>query len=361
MARKPKLPENVSVFVDRHGKQRFRYRKKGFSAYFKGDPGTARNPSDEYRELATAAEGQAPIERFVPGTVDDVLTKFYRSNSFLRAGAARQQRVRGILEGFRRKYGSDLVADFEWDIVEEILKQEAVKRRDGKRMIGGRVAAHSLHKQLKRFFDFAIKLKLMQVNPAKLAEGVKQVKGGIHSWSEEDIAQYRKVHPLGTKARLWLEIVLWTWQRRGDAHRFGPPHMKGERIQYTQAKGGKTLWLPAAPQLLAAIRAMPAIGIEAYLVTEYGKPFSKDGIGNKMREWCDEAGLPHCSTHGLRKAAARRAADLQATEKQLMAAGGWSNSAEVDTYTAAANQARLASIIITRVSAAENDDGEVIV
>jgi hypothetical protein len=87
--------------------------------------------------------------------------------------------------------------------------------------------------------------------------------------------------------------------------------MKGERIQYTQAKGGKVLWLPAAPQLTAAIRAMPAIGMTTFLVTEFGKPFSKDGIGNKMREWCDQAGLPHCSAHGLRKAAARRAADCQ--------------------------------------------------
>ena len=31
-------------------------------------------------------------------------------------------------------------------------------------------------------------------------------------------------------------------------------------------------------------------------------------FGNKMREWCNQAGLPHCSAHGLRKAMSRRLA-----------------------------------------------------
>lgn len=345
MARKPKLPKNVSRFVDRHGKDRYRYRKGGHSSYLKGHPGSV-----EFDESLVAARTHEPTERFAPDTVDHVATRFYRSTTFLKAGAARQARVRGILERFRTEYGADRVADFEFDIIEEILLRESVKRKEGRREVGGRVAALSLHKQLKRFFDHAIKLKLIVVNPAKLAEGVKQAKGGFHSWDEEEIAQYRERHPLGTKARLYAEIILWTWQRRGDAHRFGPKHVKGERIQYTQAKGGKTLWLPAAPQLLGAIRAMPAIGIETYLVTEFGKPFSKDGIGNKMRDWCDQAELPHCSAHGLRKAAARRAADLEATNQQLKAAGGWSQDQEVSTYTAAANQAKLASDIILRVS-----------
>lgn len=352
MARKPKWPEGVSRFVDRHGKERFTYRKAGRKTlYFKGHPGTRAKPSDEYRAIVSA--GTEPMERFVPGSVDDTLARFYRSSTFLKAGKDRQARVRGIFEAFRTKYGPDRVADFEWDIIEEILQQAAIRRKVEGRTLGGRVAAYSLHKQLKRFFDFAIKLKLITVNPARLAGGVKQTKGGFHPWSEEEIAQYRCRHALGTKARLYAEIILWTWQRRGDAHRFGPSHMKGERIQYTQAKGGKMLWLPAAPQLVAAIRAMPAIGFETYLVTEFGKPFSKDGIGNKMRDWCDEAGLPHCSAHGLRKAGARRAGDLGASNLMLKAAGGWSQDQEVATYTAAADQARLAAETINRVSAWE--------
>jgi integrase len=354
VARKPKLPPNVCRFTDRHGKERYRWRYKGRSAYLPGHPDLPESKA-LLASLQAEKDSPGPINCAAPGSVDDTLAKFYRSSSFLKAGVDRQARVRGIFEGFRARFGADQVSGFEWDIIEEILQQEAVKRKVGKRELGGPVAAYNLHKQLKRFFDHAIKLKLISVNPARLAEGVKQVKGGFHTWTEEEIAQYRAKHALGTEARLWLEIVLWTWQRRGDAHRFGPQHLKGERFQYTQAKGGKTLWLPAAPQLLAAIRAMPSIGISTYLVTQFGKPFSKNGIGNKMREWCDEAGLPHCSTHGLRTAAARRAGDLGASNLMLKAAGGWSQDQEVATYTAAADQARLASEIILRVSVWEEE------
>ena len=33
----------------------------------------------------------------------------------------------------------------------------------------------------------------------------------------------------------------------------------------------------------------------------FGKPFTANGFGNRMRQWCDEAGLPDCTCHGLRK------------------------------------------------------------
>jgi hypothetical protein len=44
-----------------------------------------------------------------------------------------------------------------------------------------------------------------------------------------------------------------------------------------------------------------------YLTTEYGKP----GFGNWVRDRCDEAGLHHCSAHGLREAG--RILSLQAS------------------------------------------------
>jgi hypothetical protein len=40
------------------------------------------------------------------------------------------------------------------------------------------------------------------------------------------------------------------------------------------------------------------------LVKDLGLAFTINGLGNKVRDWCDAAGLPQCSSHGLRKAAA---------------------------------------------------------
>ncbi len=59
----------------------------------------------------------------------------------------------------------------------------------------------------------------------------------------------------------------------------------------------------------------------------------RTGSANKMRQWCDDAGLPECSSHGLRKASATILAEAGATEHQLMAIFGWSDSKMAQHYT----------------------------
>jgi integrase len=67
----------------------------------------------------------------------------------------------------------------------------------------------------------------------------------------------------------------------------------------------------------------PPPGTLNYLVTEFGKPFSPDGFGNRFKAWCVKAGLPHCSAHRLRKAGAAFAAENGATENQPKTMSGW--------------------------------------
>jgi len=254
-----------------------------------------------------------------------------------------------ILEKFVAEYGKYRIIHFRFEHIEAILTRAAAKRENDKgRMIGGPSAARNLYRELKAFFDYAIKLlRLERQNPVDQAKAIKAPRGGFHTWTEEEIAQYRAHHALGTKARLALEIFLWTAQRRGDASYFGRKHLRDGKISFTPAKTkdstGKVIWLPAAPQLVAAIDAMQVVGTETFLVTDFGKPFSKAGLGNKMREWCDDAGLPHCSAHGLRKAAARRAAEQGASNQGLKAVGGWTTDRQVSVYTEAANQALMAN------------------
>jgi integrase len=343
---KRKLPQYVTAFHDRHGKERFRYRRGPVSRYLRGPFN-----SPEFKEDLRAARNCEPAPRpeQPTGTIGELIARYYGSATFQKAGASRQRVVRGILESFRADFGGDMVSDFRFDHIEAILLAKSAKRQAGKRKVGGKVAAVSLHKQLKRLFRYAVKVGMISTNPAELAESVKPPKGGYHAWSEAEIAAYRKRHALGTKARLAMEIFLWTGLRLGDGARFGRSHIKGGIVRYVQAKTGKELILPAAPQLIAAIEAMPMTGIETFLVTDYGKPFSADGLGNRMREWCDQAGLPQCTAHGLRKALARRTADLGATQQQLKAVGTWSNDAEVATYVKGADQARLADSALSKV------------
>jgi integrase len=345
---KRKLPKHVTAFFDRHGKERFRYRKGVVSRYL-------RPPfnSPEFREDLDSARkgGERTFKgRNEPGSMSELIARYYESVGFRRASEGRQKTVRGILEPFRNEYGRDLVRNFSFEHIEAILLAKQKKRLVGKRTVGGHGAAVNLQKQLARLFRYAVRLKLIDTNPVELAESVKALKtGGRHTWTEDEIARYRQRHPLGTKARLALEIILWTGQRRGDAIDFGPQHIKGGKIEFVASKGQKTMRLPAAPQLIAAIRAMPSVGMKTYLVTTYGKPFTGDGFGNWFAERCKEAGVPG-RAHGLRKAIARRAAELEATQAMLKAIGGWEQDSEVATYTKGADQARLAEGILNRLA-----------
>lgn len=351
MARKPRLPKNVSRFVDRHGKERWRFRKAGCpGGYLPGYPGS---PEFEAALKAFQEGVPAPLaERHVPGSVSDLIARFYRSSTFLKAGEGHQRNVRGILEPFRTEFARDLVRNFRFDHIEEILRRRAEKRVVDKRTVGGPGAAQNLHEQLRRLFAYAMKLGWIGRNPADEADlPVKVERGGFHSWTEEEIAAFQRRHPIGTKARLALELMLWTGLRRGDAVRLGPQHLKGGRIRMKAGKTGKPVDIMAAPPLLAALAAMPAVGLTTLLVTEYGKPFTVAGFGGWFRDRCDEAGLPHCTAHGLRKALARRAADLGATQQQLKAVGQWSSDSDVATYTADAEQRGLADAAIGKVVA----------
>lgn len=349
MPRKEKLPPNVTSFVDRHGKRRFRYRGKGRAFYLHEQPNTAAGKA----EIAMKLAGQDnPAPRYPIGTVGWLAGRYIASAAFLgRKGAHRQHTSRLILDKFVAEYATYRIADFRFDHIETILLKTAQVWTDGKgRKRGGPHAAVNLRDQLKPFFAYAYKLlRLTGKNPIDEAAPLAAPSKGFHSWTEGEIATFRAHHAVGTKARLALEIILWTAQRRGDAAKFGPEHLRDGRVHFVAGKNGASIWLPAAPQLLAAIGAMPVVGTKTFLVTDYGKPFSVAGFGNKFREWCDEAGLPHCSAHGVRKALARRAAEQGASNQRLKALGGWKRDEEVAIYTAAAEQATMAAAALAPV------------
>ena len=129
---------------------------------------------------------------------------------------------------------------------------------------------------------------------------------GFYTWTEEDAAKYEARHPVGSKARLALALYLNLGVRKSDVVRIGPRYIrngvlhnflpkKGERT------GGKRVSVKLFEETKAVIAATPVTGTETYLVTSFGRAFTAKGFGNKMREWCDEAGLPDCTSHGLRK------------------------------------------------------------
>ena len=183
-------------------------------------------------------------------------------------------------------------------------------------------------------------------NPARDVKYLRGREGGHHSWTVEEVEQYEKRHPIGTTGATRARTLLYTGQRRSDVVLFGRQHVRNGWLRFTQQKNRNrkpiTLELPVLPALQEIIEASRT-GDLTFLVTEHGQPFTANGFGNKLRQWCDEAGLPHCTAHGLRKAGATIAAENGATAHQLMSIFGWLTLKEAERYTRAAEQKRIAA------------------
>jgi integrase len=154
---------------------------------------------------------------------------------------------------------------------------------------------------------------------------------------------------------LALALLLYTGVRRSDVVKLGRQMERDGALHFVETKGadsralGRKKWtapkrrvLPILPALREVIDATPS-GTLTYLVTHFGQPFTAAGFGNKFRTWCNAAGLPHCSAHGLRKAGATIAAENGATAHQLMALFGWTTIKQAEGYTRRANRERLVS------------------
>ena len=184
-------------------------------------------------------------------------------------------------------------------------------------------------------------------NPGRDVAYLKGSGDGHHTWSIDEVRTFAKRHPLGTKAHLALALLLFTGMRRSDVVKLGRQMVRQSWIYFTEVKGQRRMTkvreIPMLP-ILAGIIEASQLGNMTYLVTEFDRPFTGNGFGNKMRQWCDEAGLKHCSAHGLRKAGATIAAENGATEHQLMAMFGWESPKQAALYTKKANRRRLAGV-----------------
>ena len=188
---------------------------------------------------------------------------------------------------------------------------------------------------------YAIEFGLREDNPATGVKLPNQKTDGYHSWTDAEIEQFEAHHEPVTTARLALSLLLYTGQRRGDVIRLGRQHIREGFVHVRQQKTGIALVIPIHAKLAAIIAEAPASHLNL-LTTQTGKPFSAAGFGNWFRDRCNEAGLSHCSAHGLRKAAARRLAEAGCTMHEIAAITGHASLSEVQRYTKAADQKRLA-------------------
>jgi integrase len=165
---------------------------------------------------------------------------------------------------------------------------------------------------------------------------------GFAPWTHEDVDAYYKRWPLGTPQRVWLDVLLYTGLRRGDAALVGPKHIKDGSIQIWTEKSQEMVLveLPILDALQATLDVGPT-GTETWIVGARGKKFVKEAFGNAFSEAATAAGVKK-SAHGVRKIAATIAAENGATEAELDALFGWTGGRMAAHYTKTANRTKLA-------------------
>src|SRR5258708_17960026 len=281
---------------------------------------------------------------WMPGTLGCLCEQYYASAIFQALDKSTRKTRRGILEAIcERRIDGQRAGTFRYATMEP---RHVAKLRDEK--VGFPEAANHRLKALRQLFAWACLpgYRYANKNPARDVTYLQSNNpDGIPAWSEADAARYEARHPIGTKARLAFDLLLYTGVRRSDAVRLGPQMERDGKLVFSEKKGRsrivKTQEWPILPPLRRSIDATKKqIGHVVYLVTATGQPQSAHGFGTWFSRRCREAGLA-LSAHGLRKLGAQRCAEAGASEHQLMALFGWANPKQAAIYTKKANRAKL--------------------
>jgi integrase len=299
-------------------------------------PDTYNSPEflEAYWALRNQRKPQTEIgaERTIPGTVNAAIVAYYKSLIFTKNRAITQATTRNVLEGFRTKHGDKRIAALQRRHIEAMLGEKA----------GKPFAQRNLLKALRILLGFAVSQKMRPDNPA-LGIKLDLRTTGFHTWTETELQQFEARHVVGTKARLALDLLLYTAGRRTDIVALGAPNMRSGRLIYKASKNDAALDIPIAEPLARTIASTPMIGVKTFLVTERGIAFTPAGFGNWFKDRCVEAGLPHCSAHGLRKAFLRRMAEAGCSEDFIASISGHKDMREIRIYVQAANRAKMAT------------------
>jgi integrase len=176
---------------------------------------------------------------------------------------------------------------------------------------------------------------------------------GFPAWTEADVEAYEAKWPIGTKERVWLDVLLYSGLRRGDAVRYGRQHVRNGVGSLAVEKGGEmiTVTLPMLPVLQRTLDAGPC-GDLTFICGVTRRPLTKESFGNFFSEAARAAGVKK-SAHGVRKIAATRCANNGATVAELKALFGWTTDSMPGLYTREADRVRLAKASIEKMNKPE--------
>jgi integrase len=270
----------------------------------------------------TAVPHEIGAGRTVAGSLNALIASYLNSKHWTAPppeGLAKNSKHtrKPIIEKLRSgPWGNVMLHDIERRHVRAILD----------RVAKGHQRKHWL-KTMRSMFAHGVEVGLLDDDPSVGIKVKLPKSDGYHTWEASEIEQYRDYWPLGTEARLALELGLETASRRCEIARIGRQHIRNGRIRVARVKGCNAVDIPISAALQAALDAMPANAGLTYL------PYTPEQLGDKFAEWATEAGLAQaCRLHGLRKSRTAQLASSGASAHVIMAITGHKSLSEVQRY-----------------------------
>jgi integrase len=285
-------------------------------------------------QYEAAIKGEVPASPGKPesGTLKWLVDQYRQTATWLELSRATRRQRENILRHALESAGCEPFA---------AITAQAIQRGIDRRATTSKHQARHFLQTMRGLFRWAVDNGHAKTDPTVGKKVKKPKSDGFMPWEEDEIEQFEKRWPLGTRERVMFDIFAYTGLRRGDAAKLGKQHVKNGVIRLDTEKTGTRVIIPVLEILRKTLEAGP-VGDLTFITTKKGKPMRKESIGNSFRDACREAGI-HKSAHGLRKAAATRAANNGATVAELEAIFGWEGGRMASHYTKSADRERLAA------------------
>ena len=291
-------------------------------------PGTEEFDQAYQAAVADDVTSVANVRSNVAGTLAWLVTQYRETTAWTSLSLATRRQRENILKHVLDTAGNQPLS--------RIGKASIVA---GKERRSGHQARHFLD-TMRGIFKWAADAGLVKEDPTDRVRVVKPKIKAFPPWGEEDVAAYRNRWPIGTRQRVWLEVLIGTGLRRGDAVMLGKQHVRDGVASIKTEKTNTEVTIPIPSQLAEILAAGPT-GDLHFICNALGKPFTKASFGNAFAEACRKAGIQK-SRMGSASTRPPLRRTKGATEPELDAMFGWKGGRMAAHYTREASRRRLA-------------------
>ena len=267
------FPRYVHAYRDRHGTLRTDFRRAGRSTALP-PPALSEQWWEAYRAALAGDFAEREAQRAIgagrtrPGSVAAAFVAYTGSAAFKNGLAESTQAVhRNILARWRDQWGDRRLKDLQSRHVVGWLDERADTP----------AAAQVFLKVLRRMMRYCASIGLIETDPTATVKAPSVKSPGIYTWTDIEIEQYRPHHLPGTNARLALELLIGTAQRKSDVVRMGRQHVRDDMLHVRQEKTGWEGDVPIVDELAAALVTVP-VGNLTFLTTAWDRPYTAAGV-----------------------------------------------------------------------------------